>query len=224
MLALKSLLSFVLLSILLISCSSAPTDVATPSPMDLPTSTQEASPSPTVRPTETLTPSPSLSPTPARTATPSEIPATPTPTVAPGIVSGVVLLGISDFSPFQTTVELRKPGSFALLKKTSTHSDGSFALEGIPEGDYELWILLNSRPSLISGCSDVRPAGDNWLSGIKFGEGKAMTMKNSSMQLAVMLIGNIDSPTLIATGIYAVKEFTVKPDLGSYVEAVFVCS
>ena len=56
-----------------------------------------------------------------------------------------------------------------------------------------------------SGCQDVLVPDSTWRLGIKFGEGKALTMPDGQLGKALLLASNLaKAPTLQATGFYAV--------------------
>ena len=201
--------------ILLAGCSQEPLSESTIVPT-LPSTVTS-----TPIPTNTVTPTSSLTPT--TTHTPTVIPFTPTPTVSPGTVTGIVSLNNGEAQPFTTPIELREPQTFILIRSLESDLRGAFTFGEILPGKYEVWILLNYQPMPIEGCSDVSPQEDKWNIGIKFGEEKALTMENASMGKAILLIEELKSSDLVATGIYGVVEIDVVSGVGNYVDAAFIC-
>lgn len=162
-------------------------------------------------------------PTPTITHTPTKIPFTTTPTISPGTVTGIVSLNNGEAQPLTTSVELREPQTFILIRSLESDLSGAFTFGELLPGKYEVWILLNDRPIPIEGCSDVFPQNIKWKIGIKFGEGKAVTIENTSLGRVILLIEELKSSDLIATGIYGVVEIDVVSSIGNYVDATFIC-
>jgi hypothetical protein len=192
-----------------------PTEFNTEIPMPSPTITVTSTSPPTSSPTYTPTSSPTYTPTP--------LPVTATSTIYPEIVTGIVRLISDQEKPFATFVELHRPGTFDLVKSGKADSNGAFSFDGIPSGKYEVWALLNYQPVIIEGCGDVIPKDKMWRIGIKFGEEKAMTWEDASMEKAILLIKEVESSGLVATGIYAVSDVEVGSEVGGYVEMLLIC-
>ena len=62
-----------------------------------------------------------------------------------------------------------------------------------------------------------------WRIGIKFGEEKATTWEDASMGKAILLLKEVESSGLVATGIYAVSDVEVGSEFGDYVEILLIC-
>lgn len=119
---------------------------ATAIPTDAPTFTP--------LPTATITVTPTASPTPTSTLTP--IPSD-TPIPLPASLVGTISMSNGSVKPFASVVELRMAETFDLVVDANTNSKGEYALEEIQPGKYELWVLITTKSTMLSGCDDVRP-------------------------------------------------------------------
>jgi len=185
-----------------------------------PTSTDSSPPSATT----SLTSTPS--PTPTATHTPTAAAPTPTVelTIEPGTISGAVILISNNETPFATTLELRTPEQFDLVGTSKSSSDGQFAFLGVAPGNYELWALISATNTFPPGCRDVLVDESSFRIGVKFGPDKALTSENPSMAMAILLISNLHSPDLIATGIYAVTDLSISSNSGVFQPVHLTCS
>lgn len=182
-------------------------------------------PTHTPRPLPTVSPTVTESPTSAPTAT-STSTVTPTETPVPGPVTlaGTVVLSGDNSKPFVTIVEIRERDSFLLIGKGSTTSNGQFSIPNVEPGIYQLWVLITTKPSMVSGCDDVAPPDATWKMGIKFGEDKALTIANAYLSKALLLSENIQASDLKASGFFAVMpDFTVKPGTENTAEVILMC-
>jgi hypothetical protein len=189
-------------------------------------------PSPTLVPTLTKTPLPLSTSTP--TETPTSLP-TPTVTVTvtptetaipqPASLTGTIFLTGTDTKPFVSSVELRQKDSFTLVGKSKTNSGGTYTIENIDPGSYELWILITSKSAMVAGCNDVAPPDDKWKIGIKFGEDKAMSIENAYLSKALFLMKNMPSTSdFKATGFFAVLEgFKIESGIENKMDVTLIC-
>lgn len=199
-----------LISISLAACSEQVAIAPTATPTNAPTET--FTPSPTLTATLTLSPTATNTslPTSTSTSTPTSTPlptSTPTLTSPPRQTSltGLVLLSGAQKTPLATSVELHQGESFTLIAQGETDATGRYRIANIAPGTYELWILITERAAMPSGCQDVLVPDSTWRLGIKFGEGKALTMPDGQLGKALLLAANLaKAPTLQATGFYAV--------------------
>ena len=189
-------------------------------------------PSPTLVPTPTKTPMPLSTSTP--TETPTSLPTytvtvtvTPTETAIPqpASLTGKIFLTGTDTKPFVSLVELRQKDSFTLVGKSKTNSSGTYKIENIDPGAYELWILITSKSAMIAGCNDIAAPDDTWKMGIKFGEDKAMSIENAYLSKALLLMNNMPSSSdLKATGIFAVLEsFKIESGIENKMDVTLIC-
>ena len=105
---------------------------------------------------------------------------------------------------FSSVVELRMAETFDVVVGGETNSRGEFKLEEIQPGKYELWVLITTRPSMVSGCSEIRPPDINWKIGVNFDGDKGLTMENAYLSKALLLIESLQGSGLQAKGLYAV--------------------
>ncbi len=166
---------------------------ATAIPTDAPTSTP--------LPTATITVTPTASPTPTSTLTP--IPSD-TPIPLPASLVGTLSMSNGSVKPFASTVELRMAESLDLVVDAKSNSKGEYALEEIQPGKYELWVLITTKSTMLSGCDDVRPPDETWKIGVNFEGGKGLTMENAYLSKALFLVDGLQSAGLKAVGFYAV--------------------
>jgi hypothetical protein len=142
----------------------------------------------------------------------------------PASLAGTVFLSQENKTPFVTSIELRVTNSFKLIGKGKTNSEGQFKISNIQPGGYELWVLITTTPAMISGCSDVLVPDSTWKMGIKFGEGKALTMENASLSKAILLSNNLPSSNLKATGFYAVLPgFAIASGIVNQKDVILLC-
>ncbi|MBW8011978.1 MAG: hypothetical protein FVQ83_12185 [Chloroflexi bacterium] len=163
------------------------TNITSPTDTPAPTTTMTLTSEPTITPTSTLTPTP----------TETEIP-------MPASLKGTIYLETSGRDPFITSIDLREGGSFTLVNSGETDSRGTYNLTDIEPGVYEVWVLITSTTSMISGCNNILPPDEEWEIGIMFVEELGMRQKNSSLLEAITLAEILESSDLLATGFYAV--------------------
>lgn len=208
--ALRFSVILALFTILFSACSGQL--VVTPTSTPVPTSTITITPAPL----------PTSTPTPTVTAT---TPPTETPIPQPASLTGTIFLSSNTSNPFTSVVELRQKGSFTLIGKSETDSSGVYMIENIDPGSYELWVLITTTSEMISGCADVAPPDDTWKIGIKFGENKAMSMKNAYLSKALFLMKNMPSSSdLKAEGFFAVLEgFKIESGIENQKDVTLIC-
>ena len=133
------LLAGVLLVLTLVACKAIPTATTAPTsaPTVIPTSTSTATLTQTSTPTATNT----ATPTPTSTATPTSTP-TLTPTPVPSL-SGKVTDAATGQGIAGATVEARLAGLHGWDYSTTTASDGSYAIFGLPTGDYVVRVIAS---------------------------------------------------------------------------------
>ena len=189
-----------------------------PSPTLIPTLTKTPLPLSTSTPTET----PTSLPTPTVTVT---VPPTETAIPQPASLTGTIFLTRKDTKPFVSLVELRQKDSFTLVGKSKTNSSGTYTIENIDPGAYELWILITSKSAMIAGCNDVAPPDDTWKIGIKFGEDKAMSIENAYLSKALFIMENMPSSSdLKATGFFAVLEgLKIESGIENRMDVTLIC-
>jgi len=182
-----------------------------------PTATFTATSVPTA--TSTLTPTLSPSPTPTLTLVPSE-----TSIPLPASLTGIVSLSGDSARPLVSVVELREAESFDLLAKGDTNTKGEYKIEDIQPGKYELWVLITTKSSMVSGCGDVRPPDDTWKIGVNFEGGTALTMENAYLSKALFLVENLQGSGLKAIGFYAVlSAFEIISGIENKFDVTLVC-
>jgi len=180
-----------------------------------------APPTTTSIPTATITSTPSLtpSPTPTLTLVPSE-----TPIPLPASLTGVVSLSGDSVRPLVSVVELREAESFDLLAKGDSNTRGEYRIEDVQPGKYELWVLITTKSSMVSGCSDVRLPDDTWKIGVNFEGDKALTMENAYLSKALFLVENLQGSDLHAVGFYAVLlDFEIASGIENKFDVTLVC-
>ena len=98
-------------------------------------------------------------------------------------------------------------------------------INNIEPGTYELWVLITTKPAIISGCNDVAPPDPAWRMGIDFGEGKSMTIGNAYLSKALMLMEFMPaSSDLKATGFFAVLDvFKIVPGMENKLDVTLIC-
>jgi hypothetical protein len=209
------------LSIVLTACSQQfslkPTFTLTVT--DVPTSTETLTPYPTLTSTPTTTFTPTITFTPTTTVTPSD-----TNIPGPASLAGAIFLSNDTKKPFVTAIELREKDSFKLIGKGKTDLSGAYNIANIQPGVYELWILVTTKPSIISGCVDIAPPDNAWRMGIKFAEDQALTMENAYLSKALLLAKNIESPDLKAKGFYAVlPNYRIVSGMINKMDVILIC-
>jgi hypothetical protein len=144
----RTLLVVVFLALTLVACqatptstpspTSEPTATSTPTSTATPTSTSTATPTPTntATSTPTPTPEPTLTPTPTSTATPAPTP-TPVPSLSGRVTDAATGRGVAGAT---VDVGLARPYP-SWDYSTTTASDGSYALFGLPTGDYVVIVI-----------------------------------------------------------------------------------
>lgn len=180
-----------------------------------------APPTATSIPTATITSTPSLTPSPTATLTlfPSE-----TPIPLPASLTGIVSLSGDSIRPLVSVVELREAESFDLLVKGDSNSRGEYRIEDIQPGKYELWVLITTKSSMVSGCGDVRPPDETWKIGINFEDDKALTMENAYLSKALLLVENLQGSGLQAIGFYAVlSDFEIASGIENKFDVALIC-
>jgi hypothetical protein len=205
-----------LFAILLTACNEQ--IVSEPSATLPPTLAKTSTPLPTSMPTETLRPLPT--PTVTITVAPTE-----TAFPQPASLTGTIFLSSGSTKPLVSYVELRQKDSFTLMGKSETNSGGTYKIQNIEPGTYELWVLITSKAAIIPGCSDVAAPDDTWKMGIKFGEDKAMSMKNAYLSKALLIMKNMPSSSdLKATGFFAVREgFKIESGIENKMDVTLIC-
>ena len=182
-------------------------------PTDAPTST----PLPTA--TITLTPTPLPSPTATLTPVPSD-----TPNPLPASLVGTIFISNGNVNPFASAVELRMAESFDLVVGAKTNSKGEYKLEEIQPGKYELWVLITAKSAMLSGCNDVRPPDAEWKIGVKFEDGKGLTMENAYLSKALFLVDGLKASGLKATGFYVVlSNFEINSGVENKFDVTLFC-
>lgn len=184
-------------------------------------------PTATIAPTSTETPIPpptsTPSPTPVPTITPT-LPPTETPIPQPASLSGTIFLSNDTAKPFVSAVELRLKDSFTLIGKSETDGNGNYKIENIDPGTYELWVLITTETAMVSQCSDVAPPDSTWKIGIKFGEGKGLTMKDASLSKGLLLAENLQTSDLKAEGFFAVLEgYKIESGIENKIDVTLLC-
>jgi hypothetical protein len=214
------LLTFLMFATLLMGCSGqSPTPTATLTATIAPTSTETSTPEPTLTLTPTPTTEPTLTPTPTITATPTE-----TAIPMPASLTGTIFLSGENKKPFASSIELRQKGSFELISKSETDAAGVFRMDDIDPGSYELWVLITSKPTMISGCSDVAPPDNTWKMGIKFTENQALTMDNAYLSKALLLSEGLGSSDLKAQVFFAVlSDFKIESGIINTFDVILIC-
>lgn len=178
-------------------------------------------PSATAAPTSTTTPIPSPAFTPTITPT---LPPTETPIPQPASLIGTILLSDDTVKPFASSVELRQKYSFTLIGKGDTDSSGVYKIENIDPGTYELWILVTTKITMVSGCTDVAPPDNKWKIGIKFDEDKALSMENAYLSKGLLLAQNLQTSDLKAQGFFAVLEgFKIESGIENKMDITLLC-
>jgi hypothetical protein len=163
--------------------------------------------------TETQAPSPTITPAPTQTATSQ-----------PVSLTGTIYIANGEIEPFVSTVELRRKDSFSLVGSGDTDSNGRFRIDDLNPGSYELWILITVDKVMIAGCKDVAPPDDRWKLGIKFGDDKAITMENTYLSKALLLVENLQGSDLVAQGFFAVlDDFELTSGIENSVDVTLVC-
>ncbi len=186
---------------------------ATAIPTDAPTSTP--------LPTATITVTPTASPTPTSTLTP--IPSD-TPIPLPASLVGTISMSNGSVKPFASVVELRMAETFDLVVDANTNSKGEYALEEIQPGKYELWVLITTKSTMLSGCDDVRPPDETWKIGVNFEGGKGLTMENAYLSKALFLVDGLQSAGLKAIGYYAVlSDFEILSGVENKFDVTLYC-
>jgi hypothetical protein len=215
-----------LIAILLAACNSqniqTPVSVpTTTAPSSKPTLTLNPTSSPTAAPTSTGTPTPypTITPTVTFTTVPTE-----TDIPKPAALTGTISMSGGKHQPYSTSIELRKKNTFISMGKGKSNFNGVYKIDNIIPGTYELWVLITSRPAMISGCGDIAPSDEIWRMGISFGEGKALTMENAYLSKALMLIENLQSSDLIAQGFYAVlPDVKIESGIENKLDVTLIC-
>lgn len=170
-------------------------------------------------PTDTSTPPPTF--TPAITPTP---PSTETPVSRSAALIGTIYLSGTMANPFISSVELRQKDSFNLIGKSDTDSNGSYKIESIDPGIYELWILITTKIAMVSGCSDIAPPDNNWKIGINFGGDKALTMGDAYLSNGLLLAQNLPTSDLKAEAFFAVLDsFNIEPGNENKMDVTLLC-
>lgn len=182
----------------------------------------------TIEPTATIAPTSTETPTPLPTSTPTltaTVPPTETAIPQPASLTGTIKLSNGTAKPFVSLVELRQKGGFNLIGKSETDPGGVYKIENIDPGTYELWVLITTDSEMISGCADVAPPDDSWKIGIKFGEGKAMSMEHAYLSKALLLMENMPSSSgLNAEGFFAVLEgFKIESGMENRMDVTLLC-
>jgi hypothetical protein len=184
-------------------------------------------PSPTVAPTATETPIPLPTATPLPTSTLTitpTLPPTETPIPQPASLSGTIFLSGDTAKPFVSSVELREKDSFTLIGKSDTDAKGVYKIENIDPGTYELWVLITTKTTMVSGCSDVAPPDSTWKLGIKFDEAKGLTMKDAALSKGLLLAENLQTSDLKAQGFFAVLEgYKIESGIENKIDVTLLC-
>ncbi len=178
-------------------------------------------PSPTIAPTstETPTPLPTSTPTIAATAAPTE-----TAIPQPASLSGTIYLSSDSAKSFVSSVELRQGDSFTLVASSKTDSSGAYKIENTDPGIYGLWVLITSKPAIVSGCNDVALPDNEWKIGIIFSGDKALTMENAYLSKALLLVENLQSSDLKAEGFYSVLDgFEIASGIENKMDVTLIC-
>ncbi len=175
----------------------------------------------------TATPMPTIAPSPTGTSTPvPTAKAIPSETAisGPASLAGSVFLLKSEQKPFVSRIELRQTESFALSGSGQTNSSGVFDIKNIVPGIYELWVLITSKPAMISGCTDIAGPDGKWQTGIEFEGNKSMSMQNAYLSKALFFYQNLPSSDFKAQGFFAVlPDFEIKPGIENKVDIVLIC-
>jgi len=126
--------------------------------------------------------------------------------------------------PFETPIELRGKDTFWLYKSVITDMDGRFEIRDIPQGDYELWVLVTMAATMVSGCDDLLVPNHQWRIGIKFQERDPIIMEETSLQEAISRSQNFTAYDLQPTSFYAVSpDFTIVSFFDEDIEITFSC-
>lgn len=178
-------------------------------------------PSATAVLTSTATPIPSPTFTPTTTPT---LPPTETAIPQPASLTGTIFLSSDTAKPFISSVELRQKDSFTLIGKDDTDSSGVYIIENIDPGAYELWILITTKITMVSGCTDVAPPDNKWKIGIKFGDDKALSIENAYLSKGILLAQNLQTSDLKAQGFFAVLEgFKIESGIENKMDVTLLC-
>jgi len=184
-------------------------------------------PPPSLAPTSTETPVPSPTSTPLPTYTPTIIPTFPpteTPIPQPASLTGTIFLSGDTARPFVSSVELRQKGSFTLIGKDETDSNGVYKIENIEPGVYELWVQITTKITMVSRCTDVAPPDNKWKIGIKFDEDKALSIENAYLSKGLLLADSLQASDLKAQGFYAVLEgFKIESGIENKMDVTMLC-
>jgi hypothetical protein len=119
---------------------------------------------------------------------------------------------------------LHEKVSFTLISKVSTTSQGTYKINNVQPGKYDLWILLTNSPKMIFGCIDVEIQNNGWKMGILFSKDAAITMGAVDLSKAILFSENLDPTLFSAKGFYAVLEnYAILIGANSNLEVNLLC-
>ena len=130
----------------------------------------------------------------------------------------------NESTPLTTTVELHDKSNFALVGQGDTDSEGTYKIENLDAGTYELWVLITPIKAMVPGCSDVAPPTDEWKVGIKFSDDTAISFPEAFLSRALVFAQVQQANDLQAQGFYAVLEdFKVEPEQENEKVVLLLC-